>query len=104
RREWPMSSSMIAATWFIRARTATIVALLALLVLPSAVLAQAQRPAKDLPIAADVMAAIRTARFAESLVPTAPTTAAEDRALIRAIEAYQWRGDPEDVSSLVAFI
>jgi RHS repeat-associated protein len=47
---------------------------------------------------------IRAAHFAEPLVATAPTSVAEDLALARAVAAYERRAEPDDVSSLTAFL
>jgi hypothetical protein len=47
---------------------------------------------------------LAAAHFVEPLVRTAPTTAAEDRALLRAVAAYERRGTADDLSSLTGFL
>jgi YD repeat-containing protein len=54
--------------------------------------------------ATEIPAAIRAAHFAEPLIPTAPTTAAEDLALSQALTVYQQRAAPNDVSGVTAFL
>ena len=44
---------------------------------------------------AQIGARLASSHFAEPLVRTAPTTAAEDRALLRAIATYERRGIPD---------
>jgi RHS repeat-associated protein len=51
-----------------------------------------------------ISATIQAAHFAEPLVPTSPTTSAEDQALLQALTAYSHRAVPEDFSSLNAFL
>ena len=54
--------------------------------------------------AASVTEIIRAAHVAEPLVATAPTTFTEDLALSKALEAYAHRANPDDFSSLIAFL
>lgn len=55
-------------------------------------------------VAESPAAAIRAAHFAEPLVATAPTTPAEDLALVRAVAAYEHRTRADDFGSLTAFL
>jgi RHS repeat-associated protein len=54
--------------------------------------------------APSVVATIHEAHFPEPLVRTAPTHPAEDLALSSAITAYERRANPDDFSSLTAFL
>jgi YD repeat-containing protein len=57
-------------------------------------------PAVDEAVAGKLAAA----HFPEPLVTTGPTTQAEDRALLRAVAAYERRTNPEDFTSLNRFL
>ncbi len=72
---------------------------LLLLTAPLAVTARAEISSD-----ASVATVIRAAHFAEPLVATSPTTAAEDLSLSEAVTAYEQRSKPEDVSSLTTFL
>ncbi|OAF10258.1 hypothetical protein AXW67_25905 [Bradyrhizobium neotropicale] len=48
--------------------------------------------------------AIRAAHFSEPLIKTGPTSAAEDDALLRALEGHARRADHEDTSQLTGFL
>ncbi|MGO8866374.1 MAG: RHS repeat-associated core domain-containing protein [Alphaproteobacteria bacterium] len=79
-------------------------AMTALLLLHAAGLPLPAEAAPAPPVAESLTAAIRAAHFAEPLVATAPTTPAEDRALVRALAVYEKRTTPDDVGSLTAFL
>lgn len=53
---------------------------------------------------ASVAVVLHDLRMAEPLVATGPTAAAEDRALAKAIAAYDHRTQPDDSTSLTAFL
>jgi hypothetical protein len=55
---------------------------------------------RPLPLVAETA----TAHFAEPLVRTGPTTAAEDAALSQTVAAYERRTQPGDISSLNAYL
>jgi hypothetical protein len=78
------------------------IGLVMLLLLQATGLAQSARIAVG-PVA-NPAAAIRMGHFAEPLVATAATTAEEDLALAEAVENYERRAKPDDVSSLTAFV
>lgn len=48
--------------------------------------------------------AIRAAHFEEPLVPTTASTAAQDQALVLALDQYSRRNDPDDFSALDAYL
>ena len=54
--------------------------------------------------AGDVSAVLRSAHFAEPLVATGPTTAADDQALAEAVAAYERRSRPDDLEALTGFL
>jgi YD repeat-containing protein len=53
---------------------------------------------------ADIGAQLAAAHLPEPLIRTAPTTRSEDRALLRALAAYERRATPDDFESLTAFL
>ena len=75
----------------------------AMLLLQAAAFADPVRIAAA-PDAASVATTIRTAHFAEPLVATAATAPDEDRALARALKAYEQRTKADDFSSLTGFL
>lgn len=90
--------------WIRTPLLSAIVSLLAWSLSHSTSFAQSARSAVNSGLAAAVPETIRSARFAEPLVRTAPTSAAEDDALSMAISNYQSRQVPEDASSLTGFL
>ena len=54
--------------------------------------------------AARMAAELAAAHFPDALIASAATTAAEDRALLRALAAYERRREVDDVTSLVTFL
>ncbi|HYB56229.1 MAG TPA: hypothetical protein VEK12_08670, partial [Alphaproteobacteria bacterium] len=78
--------------------------LLWLLLLCLAALSATAEAAPRAAAAETVAASIRGAHLAEPLVATAPTTAAEDQALVEALAAYEQRSAPGDTGSLTGFL
>ena len=56
------------------------------------------------PAAAQIEAELAAAHLPEPLVATAPTGAAEDAALLTAVNRYQNRANPDDFSALTGFL
>ena len=56
------------------------------------------------PAAAHIEAELAAAHLPEPLVATAPTGAAEDAALLTAVNRYQNRANPDDFSALTGFL
>lgn len=82
---------------------ASIIVLLILL-LPTTSFADSAYSADAVDLTAAALGNIHLARLAEPLVATAPTTLRENVALSRALGAYERRKDPDDVTSLAAFV
>lgn len=60
--------------------------------------------ASDSDVATALATAMEAAHFPEPLVQTAPTTVAEDEALLRALPVYERRSEPDDFGALTAFL